>query len=444
MTQRNGGNGRTVHDGEAAITEAWGASQIGPFDYTPPMGFREYWYPAILKKDIPRRKPVRVRMLGDDIVLFRGKDGKAAALTDWCPHRNARLSLGVSEFPGTITCPYHGYTFDVTGQCVAGLIDHPESPVISKMKARAYPADEYRGVVYVWMGETAAVPLEEDLPLEILDPRNHTYLRIREWDANWTEPVNQGTDYHEAYLHRKSLTRLGRFAFKYDAVIHKGLGFFRPRLSYYGGVKVMVEEEKYFTSRPKDPHQGKAYHPGVDGVFPKRTWWRILPSLPRTTDTTLRGTEPFTHMVELPSKISTAGGSATEHMHMRWMVPVDFELTRTWTYTHARRPGTIFGRAFQRLWYVLWRMPHIRRTNELEDLVTFQKGHLRYDLPQKLGPLDTGVIYFRRHLSRRSRDFQRLGGARGATKQPPTRTPAEWSQTAVEEQKTPAAVESAD
>ena len=204
----NGSNGRAIdganlaHDAQMAWREAQGATPLGPFEYVPPMGFREYWYPGVLKKDVGPKKPVFVKMLGEDIVFFRGKAEKVYALFDWCPHRSARLSQGESVFPGTITCEYHGYTFDGQGECVAGLIDDPNTPLIGKMKGKSYPTAEHGEIVYVWMGETEPVPLEEDLPPEILDDRNHWYNRVRVWDANWTEPVNQGIDYHEAYLHR--------------------------------------------------------------------------------------------------------------------------------------------------------------------------------------------------------------------------------------------------
>ena len=96
-------NGASLpHDAEMAWREAQGASQIGPFEYVPPMGFREYWYPGVYKKDVGTRKPVCVKMLGEDIVFFRGKGDKVYALFDWCPHRSARLSQGESIFPGRL------------------------------------------------------------------------------------------------------------------------------------------------------------------------------------------------------------------------------------------------------------------------------------------------------------------------------------------------------
>ena len=432
-TQRGVGHSpQHVDDAGDAAKEAWGASQIGPFDYVPKVGFREYWYPALWAKEVGKRKPKMVTMLNEDIVFFRDRDGSVAALTDWCPHRNARLSLGVSEFPGTITCPYHGYTFDGTGQCVAGLIDHPESPVISKMKARKFPTVEFKGIVFAWMGETDPVPLEEDLPVELTDERNDLYVRAKIWETNWTEPVNQGVDFHEAYLHRKQIAFLGGTKFKFHALFDKSLGFFRPGMAYYGGVRVDAEGDNFFTLNAAAPQGGQAFHPGVGDVWPKKAWWRFLKPRGRggrrpADAQSLMGTPPFAHAAQLPSIIRVFGAGGRTSVHIRWMVPATIDATRTWTFTIGRRPKTWPGRLAKNLWYYLWRKPSILiRTNEWEDLVVFAQGRLRFDLPQKLGPLDTGVIYFRRHLARRSRDFQRLGGAHGTVKAPPTRTGAEW------------------
>ena len=452
-TRTNGTVGRTIdgspltHDAEMAWREAQGASQIGPFEYVPPMGFREYWYPGVLKKDVGPKKPVYLRMLGEDVVFFRGKADKVYALFDWCPHRSARLSQGESVFPGTITCEYHGYTFDGKGECVAGLIDDPNTPVIGKMKAKAYPTAEHLGIIYVWMGETEPVPLEEDLPPEFLDSRNHWFTNVAEWDANWTEPVNQGIDYHEAYLHRKTFNHMGGWKepwkFKFHDLLSKELLFFRPRVANYGGIKITYEDEKRVCSNPVRPRFGEDFHPGVNDKWPRKRWYMFLNSRAGNLSggqaaTSLLGIPGFAHGVELPSKIRTGSGSDVPDMHlkMRWMVPVEFELSRVWTFVIGRRPKTILGRMYKYLWYVLWNKPHsIVRVNEWEDLVTFQKDRLRYDLPQKLSTLDTVVIYFRRHLAKRSRDFQRLGGAYGSNR-PPTRVAVE--------QKDPVAVYAGD
>ena len=73
-----------------------GASGIGVHDFVPELGYREYWYPAVEDKRIGR-KPVALRLLGDQIVFFRDTENQVAALSDTCPHRGAFLSGGIGK-----------------------------------------------------------------------------------------------------------------------------------------------------------------------------------------------------------------------------------------------------------------------------------------------------------------------------------------------------------
>src|SRR5262249_34332136 len=96
--------------------------------------------------------------------------------------------------------------------------------------------------------------------------------------------------------------------------------------------------------------------------------------------------------------------------------------TRVWTFTLVKRSRHLLHAAWQTLWYHAYRKPSIIiATNEQEDLVVFKRERLNLERPQKLGPLDVGLIYFRRHLAQRARDYQRLGAAPGALKSPPRR-----------------------
>jgi phenylpropionate dioxygenase-like ring-hydroxylating dioxygenase large terminal subunit len=393
---------------DETVPDVDGASQIGPFDYCPKLGFREYWYPGIEARRV-RRTPVHVMMRGDDLVLFRDDAGKVVALSDWCPHRGARLSLGVCEFPGTVTCPYHGYVFDGRGQCVAGLIERPDSPFVGKLRARAYPTEERMGIVFVWMGETTPVPLDEDLPAELSDPEltGRRYMRVKMWETNWTEPMAQGIDFHEFYLHRGvNVWRL----FNYR------LPFFRQKIVYTGGVKVASEGETWVNAAWAAPHVGQAYYPGLDATWPRHVWWRRLAGNPgyRGGQSPLPKYRGVQHNVELPSKIRVMIGAS---IHLRWMVPVTEHDTRVWTFTLVRKPRNVIHAAWQALWYHAYRKPAVLiATNEKEDLVVFKRERLNLERPQKLGPLDVGLIHFRRHLAQRARDYQRLGVARGALK----------------------------
>jgi phenylpropionate dioxygenase-like ring-hydroxylating dioxygenase large terminal subunit len=394
--------------------EARGASQIGPFDYCPRLGFREYWYPGIWSRQVGPKKPVRLKMLGEELVLFRGGDGAVGALNDWCPHRGARLSNGVCDFRGTITCPYHGYVFDETGRCVAGLIEAEHSSLAPKMRAKRYPTAERHGIVFIWMGETPPVPIDEDLPWEFKDAtlRPTRYTRVKMWETNWTEGVWQGIDYHEFYLHR---------SFKWWHLINYKQPFFRPKPVVTNGVRIVEEGDNYVTCTQEGVEYGQKQYAGL-GKWPQHVWWRVLPLLKPPT-----GRFGWHHNVQLPSIVRVPLGGSN---HMRWGVPVDEWETRMWTFTIVERPRTMLGQLWKDLWYYLYRRGYgVIRINEKEDFPIFAKGEINMDIPQKLGILDIGVIYFRRHLARRARDFKRLGGARGCLKQPPNpQKVAEWSE----------------
>ena len=73
----------------------------------PALGYREYWYPAVPDKDVSSKKPVGLRLLGEDITLFRDKNNEVQALWDYCPHRGVYLSWGDCFWNGFLSCPYH-------------------------------------------------------------------------------------------------------------------------------------------------------------------------------------------------------------------------------------------------------------------------------------------------------------------------------------------------
>src|SRR5471030_1029048 len=98
----------------------------------PKLGFENYWYPILTPREVTR-KPRAVKLLGRDIVLFRD-GGKLFALDDRCPHRGVKLSAGTCDYAGTISCPYHGWTFDgASGQLVAALMEGPNAPIERKV-----------------------------------------------------------------------------------------------------------------------------------------------------------------------------------------------------------------------------------------------------------------------------------------------------------------------
>src|SRR5438477_7991473 len=132
-----------------------------------PMGalIREYWIPALISEELPTPDcpPMRVRLLGENLIAFRSTSGAPGIFAHACPHRGASLFFGRNEEDG-LRCVYHGWKFDVTGQCVDMPSEPAESNFKGKIKAVAYPCRERGGVVWCYMGSRSTPPELPDLP----------------------------------------------------------------------------------------------------------------------------------------------------------------------------------------------------------------------------------------------------------------------------------------
>jgi phenylpropionate dioxygenase-like ring-hydroxylating dioxygenase large terminal subunit len=123
-----------------------------------PMGemMRQYWLPVVYDWELePDGAPLRVRVLGEDLIAWRDSAGKPGFVAENCPHRGASLFFGRNEelYPG-LRCAYHGWKFATDGTCVDMPNEPAESDFKSKVTASAYSAAEYGGLVWVYMGRT--------------------------------------------------------------------------------------------------------------------------------------------------------------------------------------------------------------------------------------------------------------------------------------------------
>ncbi|HVP87549.1 MAG TPA: Rieske 2Fe-2S domain-containing protein, partial [Casimicrobiaceae bacterium] len=120
-----------------------------------PMGklMRAYWMPACMSEEVaePDGAPVRVRLLGEDMVAFRDTAGRLGVLDEHCPHRRASLALGRNEECG-LRCLYHGWKVDVEGNVVDRPSESHEAVLAKKVTHKSYPCREAGGFVWVWMG----------------------------------------------------------------------------------------------------------------------------------------------------------------------------------------------------------------------------------------------------------------------------------------------------
>jgi len=171
---------------------------------------RQYWQPVALLDEFdpaldPRMgiRPVKpVRVLGQNLVLFRNADGTFGLLDRDCPHRGADLAFGRNEGDG-LRCPFHGWKFDATGQCTETPAEPTGSTLCTQIRQRSYPLLERAGALWAWLGPEGAVPP----PLPALDcltaPDTHTFVFKGLWRCSWLQAFEVGIDpAHASFLHR--------------------------------------------------------------------------------------------------------------------------------------------------------------------------------------------------------------------------------------------------
>ena len=173
-----------------------------------PMGrlMRQHWTPVCLVEEVAENDgtPLLVEALGERYVAFRDTEGRLGLLDELCPHRHASLVFGRNEDCG-LRCLYHGWKMDVAGNVVAMSSEPEGSPLMNKVKHRAYPVREWGGFVWAWLGEADAAPdfqppafaPEEDTPVSILK------IRI---PANWAQITEGQIDSaHSSSLHSSDM-----------------------------------------------------------------------------------------------------------------------------------------------------------------------------------------------------------------------------------------------
>jgi phthalate 4,5-dioxygenase oxygenase subunit len=169
---------------------------------------RQYWIPALLPSEVPAPDcpPVRVRLLGENLIAFRTTAGKVGLIQDACPHRAASLFFGRNEEDG-IRCVYHGWKFDVTGQCLDMLSEPEDSDFASKVKARAYPCVEKAGIVWTYMGPGKSTPPFPDIEVLLLAEKDTSIKpRVTMMDVNWFQAIENNVDTaHQGILHYGSI-----------------------------------------------------------------------------------------------------------------------------------------------------------------------------------------------------------------------------------------------
>ena len=309
------------------------------------LGFKNYWYPAI-PEHVIGRLPKRMILLGEPIAFVkRGK--KVFAVQDECPHRGARMSLSKDEFPGTdtLSCRFHGWTFDLkNGSCVAVLTDE-NSPAVGKVRLRVFPTEQRNGLVYVWMGRGDPAPLEEDIPALLLRPDAKVKVRYRQVYGNWRHHAEGSAGAHFFMLHRDAIALL----------LHRLAQGNRTHTSELQE-KCPVDERMYLLETSRDLSWDTEF-PGLGHWPPRRPWRFSTPPNRRGR----KGTSTSVHGIKyigiaLPGYLRVRHFPKNGAVYYEWYIAIDAD-HYLYMQVSAHFPKNIVERLWITLWYNIWGGP---------------------------------------------------------------------------------------
>src|SRR6218665_2273590 len=167
---------------------------------------RHHWTPVCLAEEVgePDGAPVKARVLGEDLVVFRDSDGRVGVLAEACPHRGPSLVLGRNE-EGGLRCLYHGWKMDVDGNVLEMASEPAASGLVAKTKHRAYPSREWGGMVWGWFGAQGSAP---EFRAPAWAPSDQVRVSIAKvlLPCNWAQVLEGAIDSaHSSSLHSSDM-----------------------------------------------------------------------------------------------------------------------------------------------------------------------------------------------------------------------------------------------
>src|SRR5579871_1042425 len=182
-------------------------TRVGPGT---PMGetLRRYWIPIVMPDEVPEPgcDPVRVKLLGEELVAFRDRAGRVGLIDEFCPHRGASLYYARTADCG-LQCIYHGWTVDANGTTIETPNDSNARLWEGKKLIAAYPTREACGVIWAYMGPPERTPEFPAFPWNV---RTHVHAKKVMLDCNFVQSVEGGIDSsHLSWLHQSNLPSAG-------------------------------------------------------------------------------------------------------------------------------------------------------------------------------------------------------------------------------------------
>ncbi len=366
---------------------------------------RQYWLPAAMSSELKADgEPMRLMLLGEKLIAFRDSHGRVGVMDHKCPHRCASLFLGRNEECG-LRCVYHGWKFDVEGNCV----DMPSVPPARDFKhlvhAKAYKAVERNGLVWVYMGERKTAPPLPQIEATLL-PESEVTINFVQRECNWLQALEGDIDTcHFGFLHAGGID---------PSIV--------PEDSLFKYTVTDRAPEYHVTDTPT----GTMYA-AYRGGGPGETYWRFANFM-------------------LPFWTQTPQGKFAEHLHNRAWVPMDDTHTMFVSLMWKKHPPSLgpdkfgrqmpgFSRVFEYLpntsdWYGRWRLTRREANDWLIDrkaqaeggnytgidgihaqdqAITESMGGITDHLFEHLGPSDMMIMRTRRRLLQVARALAKNG-----------------------------------
>jgi phenylpropionate dioxygenase-like ring-hydroxylating dioxygenase large terminal subunit len=327
---------------------------------------RQYWMPAIRSDELPSPDcpPVRIKLLGEELIAFRATSGAVGLMQNACPHRGASMFFGRNEEEG-LRCVYHGWKFDVTGACVDMPSEPPESNFRTKVHAKAYPCIERGGIIWAYMGprDRNDLPPLPDLEANMLPEGEASIYNIcisSNFMQNWEGEMDT---VHAAFLHSG--------ATDVDAVKPGSIAYYQaknraPRFS--------VLETEFGTSYG-------AYRPAEDDTY----YWRIAHML-----------FPFYAMIPT--------GTLGLQVFWRAYVPMDDDHTLMWTQVKGPGDRRINWLPNGTGWYDRFNITQNPQNEWLLDREEQKSGRSFTGIPGGARPQDMAVTHSMGTIYNRSRE----------------------------------------
>jgi len=368
-------------------------TQTGPGT---PMGdvFRCYWIPALLAEELPEPDcpPVRVELLSEKLIAFRDTEGRLGLMDRHCAHRQVSLWFGRNEENG-LRCPYHGWKFDVTGQCVD--VPSEEPAFCRKIRLKAYPLVEKGGILWAYMGDPDKKPPLPEFEFANVEPEQR-FISKRFQECNWLQAMEGGIDSsHVSFLHSMNLD---------SDPLFKGAGGNKYNLSDMKPVFEVVDNPGGLLIGARRMAEDDQYY------------WRITPwIMPSFTMVPPRGDHPVHGHFWIPINDENCWAWSFDYKSQRDLTADEREAMKDGLGIHCKYiPGTFIPLANKSNDYLMDREAQRKGiTYSGIEGIAIQDASLQESMGpicdrtnEKLAPTDKGIMMARRMMFKAIRNLQ--------------------------------------